>query len=179
VAEHSREAGKFTHEMAVAEVLRKDPDLYNDYLKAPSHHTTAVACMPTEYPRKQIRKALQELRTNVQNVLKYSSSDLQFRKYLNTKSSALRLEKTQSIDADRFVWAARFQCLGHTYTQIAASKDINWIEPYSHLDDEKLVAAASAQPAIAAGIRDILAFVELTPRSGDKVGLPKRSKEKS
>jgi hypothetical protein len=178
VAEHKSETRQFTFEMAVDEVLKNDPALYNEYLKMPSHHTTVVACMPTAYPRKQIREALQELKTNVQNVLKYSNSDLQFRKYLNTKLSALRLEKTQSIDAERFVWSVRFQCLGHTYAGIAASKDINWIEPYSHLDDEKLAAAASAQRAIAAGIRAILALVELTPRSGDKVGLP-RSKEKS
>jgi hypothetical protein len=179
VAEHTREAGQFTFPMAVDEVLKKDPELYNEYLEAPSHHSQMAACMPTAYPRQQIRAALRQLKANIQDVMKHTESDCNFRKYLNTKSQFPPLEKARSIDKERFVWAVRFQCLRHTYAGIAASKDINWIEPYNHMDGEELAAAESALPAIAAGIRDILALVELTPRSGDKVGLPKRSKEKS
>jgi hypothetical protein len=179
MAGHRRDTGPFTFEMAVDEVLKREPGLYNDYLKAPSHHATAVACMPTAYPLKQIKKTLRELKASVQNVMKHMGSDRKFRKYLNTASQLPPLEKARSIDKEHFVWAVRFQCLGHTYAGIAASQDLNWIAPYDHLDDEKLVSAEYAQPAIATGIRDILALVELTPRSGDKVGLPKRSKEKS
>lgn len=175
VAKYSRDARRLTFEMAVDKVLKKDPSLYTKYLNARSHHSQVVACMPTAYPRKQIREALRQLKADVQRVLENSNSDLQFRKYLITKPPSLRLQKTQSIDADRFVWAVRFQCLGHTYAEIAASQGINWIEPHKRLDDERLTAAKDALPAIAAGVRDILALVELTPRSGGKVGLPKRS----
>ncbi len=95
------------------------------------------------------------------------------------RSPSLPLEKRQSIDKDHFVWAVRFQCLRHTYAQIVASQAIDWIEACDHLDDQKLAAAESALPAIAVGIRDVLGFVELTPRTGDKGGLPKSSKQKA
>jgi hypothetical protein len=161
----------FTLEMAVAEVLKKHPELYDEYLKSPSHYSQVINCMPTAYLRPQIRKALRQLRANVQQVLRHMESDRQFRQYLSAKCP---LEKARSIDEEHFVWAVRFQCLGHTYAGIAASRGIDWIEPYSHLNDAKLAAAGSAVPAIATGIREILQFIELTPRGGDKIGRPKR-----
>ena len=176
--EHKGEARQFTFAMAVSEVLRKDPDLYAEYLNAPSHHTTVVACMPTKYPLRQIKEALRSLKANVQQVLEHSNSDLQFRTYLATKSQLRPLEKARSIDKDHFVWAVRFQCLGHTYAEIAACKGIDWAEHYQNLNKEKLSAAESTVPAIRVGIRDTLALVKLPPRPGPKVGLPKVKEKK-
>jgi hypothetical protein len=126
--------------------------------------------MPTAYPRLQIRDALRQLQKNVQQVLRHTETDRKFRQYLSRKCA---LEKARAIDEEHFVWAVRFQCLRHTYARIAASRDSDWIERNRQLDDAKLDSATDAQPAIAAGIREILKLIEVTPRCGDKIDLPK------
>src|SRR5260370_314221 len=105
--------------MAVAEVLAKNPDLYSQDLKAPTHPSQIVTCMPTEYPRQQIRAALRKEKTDVQNLMTHMKSDREFREYLKKESFALT--KARSIDEEHFVWAVRFQCLRHTCLEIAAS----------------------------------------------------------
>ena len=129
-----------------------------------------VVCMPTAYPLPQIGNALRQVQKDVQKLLRHTASDRKFCQYLGPESG---LEKERSIDAERFVWAVRFQCLGHPYARIAASRDSDWIKRNAQLDDAQIASAGDAVPAIAAGIREILSLVELTPRSGDKIGLPK------
>ena len=134
-----------------------------------SNDSQLVVCMPTAYPLPQIRKALRQLQKNVQKALRYTETDRKIRQHPDAKSS---LKKARSIDAERFVWAVRFQCLGHSYARIAASRDSDWTERDRQWDHAKLDADDRASPAIASGVREILRLIELTRRSSNKTGLP-------
>jgi hypothetical protein len=154
---------------AVGQVLKEPPELHDEYLGAPSSDSQVITCMPTANPLPQIRNALRQLQKNVQKALRHTETERKFRQYLGAESS---LKKARAIDKERFVWAVRFQCLGHNFARIAASRDSDWIERDSHWDDAKLDADDCASPAIASGVREILRLIELTPRSNNKTGLP-------